>query len=360
MRLLFPLLFLGAVLMQASQQEPSPTAQASEESKDAVALSWDVRVTDEAQNNEYPHTVMQHNVRIKILTDRGKDRYGTVEIPYFGKTSISQISGRTFKPDGSTADLSRDAIFDKTVVRASGLRVRVKSFAMPAVTPGAILEYHWLENREDQLANFVRLPVQFDMPVEQVTYHVKPLTSPWLRYHMRLLPFNCQAPAFQPEGNGYYSLTMRNVPAFHREPQMPPEDQVRQWVLVYYEPDNNLPPDKFWASLGKELYQSYKSQIKINDEVKRLADSAVEGAKTPDEKLDRLVAYCRKNLKDIAGPEITTQERENAKKNNNTAGHAPQRGRDALSDQSRFPGLGGRGRFRCPDCPDARPERHFF
>ena len=37
-----------------------------------------------------------------------------------------------------------------------------------------------------------------------------------------------------PEPNGLHSLTYTNMPAFHEEPYMPPEHEVRSLMLVYY------------------------------------------------------------------------------------------------------------------------------
>jgi hypothetical protein len=152
------------------------------------------------------------------------------------------------------------------------------------------------------------------MPVQRVTYYIKPLSI----MNMRLLPFNCPTARFEPAPNGYHALSAKNVPAFHEEPEMPPESEVKQWALVFYEEDENVSENRFWTALGMDLYHDYKPRIKVNDEVKRIAESANEGAKTPDEKLARLVNYCRKNIKNILGDDVTTKEREKAKQNNTT------------------------------------------
>ena len=302
-----------------SPEEMSLKAPRVEKTADAEVLFWDVWVTDEAVNNEYPHTVMAHYVRVKIFTDHGKDQYGTVEIPYRGKTNIADIAGRTIKPDGNTVELVKDAIFNKKIIKEKGFKVNAKSFAMPAVSAGAIIEYRWKEDRNDQLANYVRLPFQFELPVERITYHIKPLDLRWVPFHMRFRSFNLQLPDPVPESRGYYAFTETNVPPFHKEPEMPPEDEIKRWALIYYEQDRKTPsPETFWNEVGREFYDSYKRQIKVNGEVEGIAAAATQGATTPDEKLAKLVAYCRKNLKNIYGEEATTEERERAKQNKTT------------------------------------------
>ena len=314
------------VWQPVSPQELAMKAPMVDPHADAEALFWDVRVKDEAQSNEYPHTVMQHYLRIKIFTDQGKEKFGTVDLTYFGKTRIGDILGRTIKPDGTVVELQKDSIFDKNIVRASGLKVKSKSFALPAVAPGVIIEYRWNEEHPDQLANYVRLPLQTNMPVERVTYHVKPLSSQWVPYHMTLRSFNCPTPKIESEAAGYGAFTVRNVPAFHEEEDMPPVDAVTQWVLLMYEPDRVGTEDQYWSDISRQMFNEYKSELKVNDDVRHIAETALQGAKTDDEKLLALAAYCRKNLKDVNGPDITLEERENAKRGNKNTAETLKRG----------------------------------
>ena len=56
---------------------------------------------------------------------------------------------------------------------------------------------------------------------------------------------------------------------------MPPEDQVRTWMLVYYSMDKPSPPAQYWPKLGKEFYEENKSSLKVNDDVRKAAASAI-------------------------------------------------------------------------------------
>src|SRR5437763_644265 len=47
------------------------------------------------------------------LQRAGKEQQGTIDIPYFGKTSIMDIAGRTIKPDGSILELKKNTIFER-------------------------------------------------------------------------------------------------------------------------------------------------------------------------------------------------------------------------------------------------------
>jgi hypothetical protein len=109
------------------------------------------------------------------------------------------------------------------------------------------------------------------------------------------------------------------VPAFHNEPYSPAGLAAKQWILVYYEENDKTGKDKYWAAIGKQENAKAKEQIKISGEMKQTAADIVSKGKTDDEKLSLLADYCRKNMKNIDGPDVTTEEREAYKPNLNSA-----------------------------------------
>lgn len=295
-----------------------------EKDADAEALFWEVRVADEVDGGA-PRTVLNHYVRIKIFTERGRESQSKIELAFgkvFGREiKIKDIAGRTIKPDGAIVELKREDIFERTAQKASGIKIKVKSFAMPGVEPGAIIEYRWREVRGDQISFYDRLELSRDIPVQNVTYYVKPISLPDFPYGMRVQNFHAQNSPFQKEKNGFYSTTLSNVPAFREEPRMPPEYSVRPWMLVYYSPDRKLEPARFWKEYGKEVYEESKSAMKVSDEVKQAAAAAIGDAATPEEKLRRLYDFCRAKIKNISDDTsgITQDERAKWKRSKSPA-----------------------------------------
>ena len=188
-------------------------------------------------------------------------------------------------------------MFDRTIVKSGDIKVRVKSFAMPAVEPGCIIEYRWREMRD--ISFYMRVHFQRSIPIQVVRYYLKPLSIPGLPYGMRTMSFRVNFEKFVKEKDGYYSIEQTNVPSFHEEPRMPPEDQVRSWMLVYYSKDRKVAPAEFWQEYGKEVYESFKGAMKPNDEVRKAATEIVGDATTSDQKLDRLYEFCRMKMKNI-------------------------------------------------------------
>src|SRR6185312_15943717 len=97
----------------------------------------------------------------------------------------------------------------------------------------------------------------------------------------------------------------------------PPEDSVRPWLLIYYAEDKKVTVDQYWKDLGKSHFDTYKSMMKVNDEVKQASAKAIGDAATPEEKLQRLFEFCRTNIKNINNDSsgMTTEERSKAKEN---------------------------------------------
>lgn len=254
---------------------------------DAEAIFWDVHVEDRLQGSNFSLSLI-HYVRIKIFTDRGKEKFATVEIPRLGRTSISDVAARTVKPDGSVVELTKESIFDRELLKTKGLKVKGKTFALPNVEVGDVVEYRYRETHEDETASYMHLLFQRDIPMWSVTYHLKPLQLPWAPFQMRTLPFQCHPPAFHREPDGFYSTSLTDVPAFREESDMPPEEQVRAWVLIYYEAESKADPDKYWKQIGKEDFSNFKPRMKADNLVKNTAAELTSGIDASAAKLSAL------------------------------------------------------------------------
>src|SRR3954447_8386730 len=209
-----------------------------EKDADAEAIFWEVKVADDVEYGA-PRTVLTHYLRIKIFTDRGRESQSRIDIPFYNNWSIKDIAARTIKVDGTIIELKKEDVFERTIVKASGAKLKAKSFVMPGVEPGAIIEYRWREVRNDRLANYIRLQFQREIPVQLVKYYIKPLMDPAFPYGMRLKTFQATPSPMAKEKNGFFSTFITNVPAFHEEARMPPEDSVRPWMLIYYALDRS-------------------------------------------------------------------------------------------------------------------------
>jgi len=105
------------------------------------------RQVDRNDDSEYAYE--NHFIRLKISKEEGR-RYANIEIPY-EKTRgshIARMSARTIKPDGSFVELT-DKPFDKTLLRSKGVKYMAKTFTLPDVQVGSVIEYSYLREEHD-------------------------------------------------------------------------------------------------------------------------------------------------------------------------------------------------------------------
>ena len=258
-----------------------------EPNADAEAIFWDIRIDDGGAND----LVLNHYVRIKIFTERGRDQHSHMDIPYIGGVKIKDVAARTIKPDGSIVELAKEDIIEKTVVKVSGMKLKTKTFAFPGIETGAIIEYKWKEVVSDTSANNMRLQFQRDIPVQAVTYRIKPAKNAF--FDVRA--FNMPGFEFQKEKDGFRTTTVNKMPAFHEEPMMPPEDNVRAWAMIRYSGLFSTVLNYYLVANG--IHIGFQPFLKVDDTVQKKANEIVADAKTPEEKLERIFQFCRTNIK---------------------------------------------------------------
>jgi hypothetical protein len=319
-----PVLLLSCFSAALSAADWRPVERADLELKtpriepgaDAEAIFWDVKIEDQLKGRDLSLT-LSHYIRIKIFSDLGREKFSSVEIPLSGKRTVHDIAGRTIKADGTIIELKKDGIFDQDLVKTKGTKLRGRTFTLPNVAAGDIIEYRYKETRENEIVDHMRLDFQRDLPIWSVTYHLKPLQIPYLPYGMRTMALQCKPPAFEQEPNGFYSTTMTNMPAFREEPNMPPESQLRAWLLVYYEEDKKTDAEKYWKEIGKKDFSTFKPLLHADGLVKQTAEELVSGIAKPEDKLAAIDTFCRTKIRNLNSSafHLTADERKEVKEN---------------------------------------------
>lgn len=288
-----------------------------EKDADAEAIFWEVRIDD----SDVSELSFKNYIRVKIFTDRGKQQQSNIDLRYSGSTRIKDIAARVIKPDGSIVELKKEDVFERTLLKANGVKEKAKSFALPGVEPGAIIEYRWRDVHPGGSANRMRLQFQRDIPLQSVSYYLKPFMG------MRYLPFRMGETKFVKDKDGFSKIAMTNMPAFREEPKMPPEDEVRSWVFLFYSEATKAEAAKYWQDTGKALYEATKDDMKPNDEVKAAIAGIVGDAATPEEKLRRIYDFCRIKIKNASDDASGLSEDEKKKfKANKSAGETLKKG----------------------------------
>lgn len=219
--------------------------------------------------------------RVKILSEKGKDQFSDIEIPY--NRSVAQIrgvEGRTIHADGTVVPFTGKP-YDKELVKQGQLKFMQKVFSMPDVQVGSILEYRYELQYDDRALEPPRWFVQQDVYVHKAHYHFIPfdMNSSLIvttrdslgkeRTATRLLWFqSLPGNAKVQEQMDGYDLVVNNVPALTDEDYAPPLDSYSYRVLFYYSPQ--FSGKDFWKDEGKEWSKDvdrFANPDKIRDAV---------------------------------------------------------------------------------------------
>jgi len=120
-----------------SQEELKMTSMPEAPGAPAVYLYRQVD-RDDNTSREYNY------IRIKILTEEGR-KYADIDIPFVkGSESIQNLKARTIRPDGSIVNFD-GKFYEKEIVRARGLKYLAKTFTLPDVQVGSVIEYRYFE-----------------------------------------------------------------------------------------------------------------------------------------------------------------------------------------------------------------------
>src|SRR5688572_2763951 len=264
---------------------------------DAEAIFWEVRLDDK----KLTKMSYSHYVRVKIFTERGRERFSKMDIPFTKGKKVENVAARVIKPDGTIIELKASDIFEREIAKAGKAKVMAKSFAVPGIEPGVIVEYQYSETIKGDSAAGERLVFQRDIPLQKVTYYVRPYSGSSLSFNSYTKPKT----RFVEDKKGISVGTMYDVPAFKEEPYMPPDDEVRKWVYLSY---RNIGTLFQWSLVSVNWAEALKKLSKPNKEVKAKAAELTAGATTDEEKIRRIYAFIQRDIKNISFDRTLTEE----------------------------------------------------
>jgi len=240
-------------------------------------------------DNEARETVY---TRIKIFTDEGR-KYADVEIPFIkGQGNVSGVRARSIRADGRVVNFD-GKIFEKTVVKARGLSFLAKTFTMPDVQAGSIIEYRYTSEWSPEWVYDSRWVVSEELFTKRAKFSLKPNNQFSLRTSWpRGLPPGTSPPK---EGAGHIiRLETENVPAVAIEDYMPPELEVKYRVDFVYSADNQEKEmDKFWAQEGKRRYAKVEDFAGKRKAMEQALGQIVSPGDVPEAKLQKIYARCQ-------------------------------------------------------------------
>ncbi|HEY6327774.1 MAG TPA: DUF3857 and transglutaminase domain-containing protein, partial [Blastocatellia bacterium] len=258
---------------------------------DAAIVFRDGELDDDSPEG----TVMKIYVRLKVFTERGR-RYADVQLPYrmdLGK--ITDVHARTITPDGRAIEVEKKDVFDKLLLTSGRNVWRAKTFSMPNVGPGSMIEYRYRQVYPAGFGYFA-LDLQADLFIKDLEYRVKPERSSSM--DVRWVAFNSKNPDdFAPKWNGSYRITAQNIPPFRREPLMPPEAAVKVWGWLYYSKETQTDADKYWQEYGQHMYEESMSETRPTAAIRGVVDSITLPADSVEVRIARIYNYVQREIR---------------------------------------------------------------
>jgi Domain of Unknown Function with PDB structure (DUF3857) len=258
-------------------------------------------------------------VRIKILTEEGR-KYANVEIPFMKDSgNIHGIKGRSVRSDGSVVPFD-GKVMEQTIVKAKGLKYLARTFTLPDVQVGSIVEYRYSYDFNEGYVYDSKWVLSQELFAKYEKFTLKASPEFTLRWSWPLgLPEGSAAP--KDDGRGNISMECLNVPAFQVEDYMPPETTLKFRVDFIYS-DEGVPekdPTKFWKNFGKKQNGLVEDFVGKKKAMEQAVAETVAAGDTPEVKLEKIYKRVQQIRNTSYEKEKTEQElkREKQKEANN-------------------------------------------
>jgi hypothetical protein len=302
---------------------------------DAIQLYFADYINDQEQSEFF-------YIRIKILNEKG-NHHADVEIVIPPEGSLGDLKARTIHPDGKIIDFTGKP-FQKTIVKSRGVRVLAKTFTLPDVTVGSIIEYKYKVGMPGiVLDNY--WTIQHELYTVKESFRMKPYSGRLegfdTGFQVAALYSHMPSNIKPVQKSGGYELDVDNMPPFESEGYMPPEEDFKPQMRFFYVNPAISNPDKFWQDAGKRWNDDAEHFIGNRKEVAQAAADALGSETDSEKKLRKLYARAQQIRNLSYERERTEQEQKKEHlKDNQNAGDVLARGAGYRNDITRlFVGL---------------------
>ena len=235
------------------------------------------------QGHEYDY------IRIKILTEEGR-KYADVEIPFLkgSGNDITSIKARTVRPDGSIVNYD-GKVYDKSIVKAKGVKYEAKTFTIPDVQVGSIIEYSYVVTLPEYALFDSHWILSDELFTKKAKFSLKPYSQFVLHWSWNQLPPGTGNPTEDPKH--VIRLEVNNIPSFPTEDYMPPANELKSRVdFTYSESAFESDVDKFWRNKGKSWNSGVEDFIGKRKAMEEAVAQIVSPSDSPEVKLQKIYA----------------------------------------------------------------------
>jgi len=280
---------------------------------DAIQLYYADFIDDQTQTEFYYQ-------RIKVLNEKGNS-HADVEIVMPPDASVTSLKARTIHPDGKIIEFVGKPM-QKTLIKGRGIKILAKTFTMPDVTVGSIIEYKYKYEWPGIILDN-SWTIQHDLYTVKESFRMKPYSGGLQGfedgYQIAMLYSHLPNNIKPAQKGGGYELDVENMEAFQSEGYMPPEDDFKPQVRFFYVGRNAGSVDKFWQDAGRLWNESAERFIGNRREIAQAAAETIGNETDPEKKL-RLLYVRAQQIRNLTYERERTeveQKKENLKDNQN-------------------------------------------
>ncbi len=243
--------------------------------------------------------------RIKILTDAGIQKYSDVSLYSYRGRSVSEVRARTIHADGKIINFEGKP-FDKIVYKGHGARLNIKSFSVPDVQVGSIIEYRYFYRYPDRV--FYAPPrwvlqealfqkhVQFRYIPSSIVYGSSSRTL--VDEHGTIVGIgwagslpNGVNPKIIELPKTEIQLEVQNMAPFVEEDHTLPTQMLKYHLQIYYRTSETR--DAWWKTEGKIWNKSVEKFVGKTDGLADVVSKVTSPSDTPEQKVKKLYAFAK-------------------------------------------------------------------
>lgn len=286
-------------------EEKALTTVAGFPNSPAVVLfrRGDFRMLDLARGDQSSTLVVE--TRIKILSEKGKEDWGEVEIYHSRSLRLKDFKGRTVLPDGRVLPVDDKSTFERQASKS--LRLTATTITFPGLEVGAILDYRY-ELKWDSWLYLEPWVFQDEIPVKssEITYHIPKEMSVvgWNRDPMQVgLKVTDTRSALGVD----VQVTANDLPPLVSEPySYPAIDLAARFMMVPTKYAGTEPLLDTWAHTCELIEEyNYAPARRNNTATRRRAKELAGAATAPLDKARAIYEFVRDDIATIHIPGVT-------------------------------------------------------
>ena len=222
------------------------------------------------------------------------------------------VHARTIRPDGKIAEFGGKA-YNKEIVKARGVKYVAKTFTLPDVQIGSILEYYYTSDLKEYYVFDSHWILSHELFTKSAKFSLKPYGQEFsIRWTWNQLPAGTAKPVQGPDK--VIRLEASNIAAFQTEDYMPPENELKCRVDFIYSLDAfEKEPAKYWAKFDKRFYGLLNSYVGKQNAMVQAVNEITAPSDTPEVKLRKLYSRVQQIRNTSYEQDKTEQEEKRSK-----------------------------------------------